>query len=105
MRNLDFGAVRIMRLLTNQKVVFVAAFGLAEFVMDMSKVLVRTSRKYAVRASSRAFSSCSSIRDEKPVLNKYSRTVTQPKDQGASQASFEFDLWQLIACSYQLVTV
>ncbi|KAH9998024.1 dihydroxy-acid/6-phosphogluconate dehydratase [Russula vinacea] len=52
----------------------------------MSKVLVCASRKYAVRASSRAFSSCSSIRDDKPVLNKYSRTVTQPKDQGASQA-------------------
>ncbi|KAI0272919.1 dehydratase family-domain-containing protein [Russula aff. rugulosa BPL654] len=52
----------------------------------MSKYLVCTSRKYAVQASFRAFSSCSSIRDEKPVMNKYSRTVTQPKDQGASQA-------------------
>ncbi|KAF8501113.1 dihydroxy-acid/6-phosphogluconate dehydratase [Russula emetica] len=52
----------------------------------MSKYVVCTSRKYAAQASSRTFSSCSSIRDEKPVLNKYSRTVTQPKDQGASQA-------------------
>jgi dihydroxy-acid dehydratase len=55
---------------------------MAEFVLDM----LCTSRRNAVRASSRAFSSCSSIRDENPVLNKYSRIVTQPKDQGASQA-------------------
>ena len=78
------------RLLTNLKVSVCRRIE-AELVLDMSKVLVCTSRKYAVRASSRAFSSCSSIRDDKPVLNKYSRTVTQPKDQGASQASFEFD--------------
>ena len=52
---------------------------MAEFVLDM----FCTSRRHAVRASSRAFSS---IRDENPVINKYSRTVTQPKDQGASQA-------------------
>lgn len=58
----------------------------------MSKFLVYTSRKYAVRATSRAFSTCSSNGDEKPVMNRYSRTVTQPKDQGASQVSFEFAL-------------
>ena len=78
-------------MLTNRKVGLWPRLELAEFVLDMSKVLVCTSRKYAVQASYRAFSSCSSMRDEKPVMNKYSRTVTQPKDQGASQASFEFD--------------
>ncbi|VDC04443.1 unnamed protein product [Peniophora sp. CBMAI 1063] len=34
----------------------------------------------------RAFSSSAGRRDEKPIMNRYSRTVTQPKDQGASQA-------------------
>ena len=33
----------------------------------------------------RAFAS-SAARHEKPVMNRYSRTVTQPKTQGASQA-------------------
>ena len=68
-------------MLTNRKVVR-ALVPMAEFVLDM----LCTSRRNAARASSRAFSSCSSIRDENPVLNKYSRIVTQPKDQGASQA-------------------
>ncbi|KAI0304525.1 dihydroxy-acid/6-phosphogluconate dehydratase [Multifurca ochricompacta] len=53
----------------------------------MSKLLsVRGPQKYVVQTSSRIFSSCSSKWEEKVVLNKYSRTVTQPKDQGASQA-------------------
>ncbi|KAI0247126.1 dihydroxy-acid/6-phosphogluconate dehydratase [Lactifluus subvellereus] len=52
----------------------------------MSKLLARSSRKYAVQASSRTFSSRSPNMDEKPVMNRYSRTVTHPKDQGASQA-------------------
>jgi len=62
----------------------------------MSKLLVYTSRKYAAPATSRAFSTCFSNRDEKPVMNRYSRIVTQPKDQGASQVSFGFDLTTLI---------
>ncbi|THV00815.1 dihydroxy-acid and 6-phosphogluconate dehydratase [Dendrothele bispora CBS 962.96] len=37
-------------------------------------------------SSSRSFSSFSARQNEKPVLNRYSRAVTQPKDQGASQA-------------------
>ncbi|KAI0259800.1 dihydroxy-acid/6-phosphogluconate dehydratase [Gloeopeniophorella convolvens] len=49
-------------------------------------MLVRSSRKCAARQSSRTFASCAPNRHEKPVLNRYSRTVTQPKDQGASQA-------------------
>ncbi|KAI9456156.1 dihydroxy-acid dehydratase [Russula earlei] len=51
----------------------------------MSKSLASTSRKYALQAS-RAFSSCSSTQDERSFMNRYSRIVTQPKDQGASQA-------------------
>ncbi|KAG6831921.1 hypothetical protein H0H92_006522 [Tricholoma furcatifolium] len=36
--------------------------------------------------SSRTFSTSSRRLNEKPILNRYSRVVTQPKDQGASQA-------------------
>ncbi|KAF8272255.1 dihydroxy-acid/6-phosphogluconate dehydratase [Lactarius quietus] len=36
--------------------------------------------------SFRTFSSCSQKREEEHILNRYSRTVTQPKVQGASQA-------------------
>lgn len=52
----------------------------------MSKLLVRNSRKYAVQTSFRTFSSYSQKREEEPILNRYSRIVTQPKVQGASQA-------------------
>ncbi|KAG6909128.1 hypothetical protein DXG01_001880 [Tephrocybe rancida] len=37
-------------------------------------------------ASSRSFSTSARRQNEKPMLNRYSRVVTQPKDQGASQA-------------------
>lgn len=33
----------------------------------------------------RAFSTNAARREEKPIMNRYSRTVTQTKDQGASQ--------------------
>jgi len=49
-------------------------------------LLVRNSRKCATQTSFRTFSSCSQTREEEPILNRYSRTVTQPKVQGASQA-------------------
>jgi hypothetical protein len=57
----------------------------------MSKLLVRNSRKYAVQTSFRTFSSYSQKREEEPILNRYSRIVTQPKVQGASQVSVKLD--------------
>ena len=49
-----------------------------------SKVLA-SPRKHALGPSVRAFATSAARCDEKPVLNRYSRTVTQPKAQGASQ--------------------
>ena len=44
-------------------------------------------RRNGLQAGSRRLFSTSSRRhSEKPVMNRYSRTVTQPKTQGASQA-------------------
>ena len=45
-----------------------------------------TSTSAARRASRRLFSSSHPPCADKVVMNRYSRTVTQPKDQGASQA-------------------
>ncbi|ETW81721.1 hypothetical protein HETIRDRAFT_384116 [Heterobasidion irregulare TC 32-1] len=50
-----------------------------------SKVLA-SPRKHALGPSARAFATSAARCDEKPVLNRYSRTITQPKAQGASQA-------------------
>ena len=37
-------------------------------------------------ATRRAFATSARAHSDKPVMNRYSRTVTQPKTQGASQA-------------------
>ncbi|KAI0036461.1 dihydroxy-acid/6-phosphogluconate dehydratase [Vararia minispora EC-137] len=42
--------------------------------------------KKALQTAKRSFSSSAARAEDKPVMNRYSRTVTQPKVQGASQA-------------------
>ena len=42
-------------------------------------------RNVLSQGGGRAFTTCAPRR-EKPIMNRYSRTVTQPKTQGASQA-------------------
>ncbi|CAL1712590.1 unnamed protein product [Somion occarium] len=43
-------------------------------------------RRYGKLVPSRSFATTAGTHADKPVLNRYSRTVTQPKAQGASQA-------------------
>ncbi|KZP33685.1 dihydroxy-acid dehydratase [Athelia psychrophila] len=45
----------------------------------------RLSARKGLKGSPKTFSSTATC-EEKPIMNRYSRTVTQPKDQGASQA-------------------
>ncbi|THH20096.1 hypothetical protein EW146_g1175 [Bondarzewia mesenterica] len=45
-----------------------------------------SSRKHALGSYSRSFGTSAARWDEKPIMNRYSRTITQPKAQGASQA-------------------
>ncbi|KAI0050397.1 dihydroxy-acid and 6-phosphogluconate dehydratase [Auriscalpium vulgare] len=52
----------------------------------MSSRLAAGSSKHALKTSLRSFGTTAVRCDEKPIMNRYSRTVTQPKDQGASQA-------------------
>ncbi|KAL5519798.1 hypothetical protein ACEPAG_1458 [Sanghuangporus baumii] len=54
--------------------------------MSLLSCSARLSKRAAQKASRRAFSSTKCSRNESPIMNRYSRTVTRPKDQGASQA-------------------
>lgn len=56
------------------------------FRIMLSSVASKSVRRPATRLT-RTFSSSGSKCDAKPVMNRYSRIVTQPKDQGASQVS------------------
>jgi hypothetical protein len=44
-----------------------------------------SSSRQSLKSTLRLFSTSVPKRDEKPIMNRYSRTVTQPKTQGASQ--------------------
>ena len=43
--------------------------------------------KWLLSPSSRSFCTTSPCNNQNPILNRYSRRVTQPKDQGASQVN------------------
>ena len=43
------------------------------------------SKNTVKQISKRGLRTSACLQDEKPVMNRYSRTITQPKSQGASQ--------------------
>ena len=47
---------------------------------------LQPSKRACLTTSRRCLSSSGAQRAEKPVMNRYSRTITKPKTQGASQA-------------------
>ena len=56
----------------------------AHAVMPSSSLL--PARTLLKRAPRRAFATSAAPCADKPVMNRYSRTITKPKSQGASQA-------------------
>ena len=55
-------------------------------MQSSSSRLLLPARTHLRRAPRRAFASTAAPCADKPVMNRYSRTVTKPKSQGASQA-------------------